>query len=54
MRQTKVVTKRAKSVALIGSMKGKIVIKGDILSTGIKWNANQRVIRKSKIVPFAR
>ncbi|BCB97107.1 antitoxin [Dissulfurispira thermophila] len=25
--------------ALIGKMKGKIKIKGDILSTGIKWNA---------------
>ncbi len=24
--------------ALIGSLKGKIKIKGDILSTGIKWN----------------
>ncbi len=25
--------------ALIGSLKGKIRIKGDILSTGIRWNA---------------
>lgn len=24
---------------LIGSMKGRITIKGDILSTGVKWNA---------------
>ena len=24
---------------LIGSMKGKIRVKGDIFSTGIKWNA---------------
>jgi len=24
---------------LIGLMKGKIVIKGDIFSTGVKWNA---------------
>jgi antitoxin (DNA-binding transcriptional repressor) of toxin-antitoxin stability system len=24
---------------LIGLMKGKIAIKGDILSTGVKWNA---------------
>jgi antitoxin (DNA-binding transcriptional repressor) of toxin-antitoxin stability system len=24
---------------LIGSMKGKIVITGDIFSTGVKWNA---------------
>jgi Antitoxin of toxin-antitoxin stability system len=25
--------------ALIGSMKGTIIVKGDIFSTGIKWNA---------------
>jgi prevent-host-death family protein len=45
-----VVTKHGKPVArvipanadcagLIGSMKGKIQVKGDILSTGLKWNA---------------
>lgn len=46
-----VITKRGRAVAkvlpmntgsnerLIGSMKGKIKIKGDILSTGIDWNA---------------
>ena len=45
-----VITKHGKSVArlipansdcasLIGSMKGKIQIHGNILSTGIKWNA---------------
>jgi len=45
-----VVTKRGKPVArvtpigsdcarLIGSMKGKIEIRGDIRSTGVKWNA---------------
>jgi prevent-host-death family protein len=45
-----VITKHGKPVArltpvtsscadLIGSMKGKIRIKGDLLSTGIKWNA---------------
>lgn len=46
-----VVTKRGKPVArvtpiitvdnskLIGSMKGKVIIKGDIFSTGVKWNA---------------
>ncbi len=45
-----VVTKRGKPVArgipvtsecasLIGSMKGKIKIKGDILSTGLRWDA---------------
>lgn len=27
---------------LIGSMKGKIKIKGDILSTGLRWRAAQR------------
>jgi prevent-host-death family protein len=30
---------RSESASLIGSMKGKIKIKGDILSTGLKWNA---------------
>ena len=45
-----VVTKRGKAVArvipvssdcaaLIGSMKGRIKVKGDILSTGIRWDA---------------
>jgi len=45
-----VITKHGKPVAkvipyktacaeLIGSMKGKIKIKGDILSTGVKWDA---------------
>ena len=46
-----VITKRGRAVArllpvtaasnaeTIGSMKGKIVIKGDIFSTGIKWHA---------------
>lgn len=45
-----VVTKRGRPVArvipirsdcgdLIGSMKGKIKINGDIMSTGLKWNA---------------
>ncbi len=28
-----------KNEGLIGLMKGKIVIKGDIFSTGVKWNA---------------
>jgi len=46
-----VITKRGKPVAklvpfgadsanLIGSLKGKLKIKGDILSTGIRWNAD--------------
>jgi prevent-host-death family protein len=45
-----VITKRGKPVAkvipidascaeLIGSMRGKIVVKGDIFSTGAKWDA---------------
>ena len=45
-----IITKRGKPVArlipistdcagLIGSMKGRIKIKGDILSTGVRWNA---------------
>jgi prevent-host-death family protein len=45
-----VITKRGKPVAklipvgadsanLIGSLKGKIKIKGDILSTGVRWDA---------------
>jgi len=48
------ITKRGRPVArvlpaitadnqkLIGSMKGKIKIKGDILSTGLRWNAESR------------
>lgn len=46
-----IVTKRGKPVArvtpmavvdnthLIGSMKGKVEVKGDIFSTGVNWNA---------------
>jgi prevent-host-death family protein len=45
-----VITKHGKPVArvipaqsdckdLIGSLKGKIRVKGDIMSTGVKWNA---------------
>jgi prevent-host-death family protein len=45
-----VITKRGKPVAklipiraemadLIGSLKGRLVIKGDVLSTGSRWNA---------------
>jgi prevent-host-death family protein len=47
-----VITKRGKPVAklipissdsasLIGSLKGKIKIKGGILSTGVRWNAER-------------
>lgn len=46
-----IITKRGRPIAkltpipiednmkLVGSMKGKIKVKGDIFSTGIKWNA---------------
>ena len=51
-----VITKRGKAVAkvipigsgcaaLIGSMKGKLKIKGKILSTGIRWDAATRRTR---------
>ena len=30
---------KAESASLIGALKGKIKIKGDILSTGLKWDA---------------
>ncbi|HVT89306.1 MAG TPA: type II toxin-antitoxin system prevent-host-death family antitoxin [Tepidisphaeraceae bacterium] len=30
---------KSESAKLIGSMKGKIKIKGDIFSTGLKWDA---------------
>ena len=32
----------ADTAALIGSLKGKLTIKGDILSTGVRWNAESR------------
>jgi len=35
----KLVPIQTDSVKLIGSFKGKIKIKGDILSTGVKWDA---------------
>lgn len=35
----KLIPIRAESAALIGSLKGKIKIKGEILSTGISWHA---------------
>ena len=48
-----VITKRGRPVAkvipigsscvgLIGSMKGKLTVKGDILSTGIEWKAESK------------
>ena len=30
------------TAALIGSLKSKLTIKGDILSTGVRWNAESR------------
>ena len=30
---------KSESAQLIGAMKGKIKINGDIISTGVKWNA---------------
>ena len=35
----KLVPVHADSAKLIGSLKGKIKIKGDIMSTGVKWDA---------------
>lgn len=35
----KLVPVRTDNANLIGSLKGKIKIKGDILSTGVKWHA---------------
>jgi len=35
----KLIPIRAESAALIGSLKGKIKIKGEIRSTGVTWNA---------------
>lgn len=35
----KLIPMRAKSAELIGALKDEITIKGDILSTGLKWDA---------------
>ena len=35
----RVIPAQQQSASLIGSMKDKIKVKGDIMSTGIKWNA---------------
>ena len=35
----KVIPIETESASLIGSLKGKIKVKGDIFSTGVKWNA---------------
>jgi antitoxin (DNA-binding transcriptional repressor) of toxin-antitoxin stability system len=37
----KVVPMRSNIADLIGSMKGKLQIKGDIFSTGIRWEAEE-------------
>jgi prevent-host-death family protein len=38
----KLVPIATESAALIGSLKGKLTIKGNILSTGVKWDAESR------------
>jgi prevent-host-death family protein len=35
----KLIPIRTESAALIGSLKGKLKIVGDVFSTGVKWNA---------------
>lgn len=35
----KLIPIRASSADLIGSLKGKLTIEGDVLSTGVPWNA---------------
>ena len=35
----KLIPIRAESASLIGSLKGKLKVKGDIFSTGVKWRA---------------
>lgn len=35
----KLIPIRAESSSLIGSLAGKVIIKGDILSTGVAWDA---------------
>lgn len=35
----KLIPIRAESAELIGALRGKLTIKGDILSTGIRWHA---------------
>jgi len=38
----KLVPIAAEPAALIGSLKGKLIIKGDIVSTDVKWDAESR------------
>jgi prevent-host-death family protein len=35
----KLIPIRAEMAGLIGALKGRLVIKGDVLSTGTRWNA---------------
>jgi prevent-host-death family protein len=35
----KLIPIRAESASLIGALKGKLKVKGNILTTGVKWNA---------------
>jgi prevent-host-death family protein len=35
----KLISIRAESAELIGKLKGRVRVKGNILSTGLKWNA---------------
>jgi len=41
----RVVPLRAAPVDLMGSLKGKLTIKGNILSTGVRWDAESRHAR---------
>jgi prevent-host-death family protein len=54
----KLIPIRADSASLIGSLKGKLTIKGDILSTSVVHNValitRDRHMRRSRIVPLAR
>lgn len=43
----KLVPLAADSAGLIGSLKGKLTIKGDIRSTGLAWNAQSRHARSA-------
>lgn len=35
----KLIPIRAQSASLIGSLRGKVIINGDVLSTGVAWDA---------------
>src|SRR3954468_22374133 len=37
---------KSKSSALLGALKGKLRVKGDIFSTGLRWDANRRQAEK--------